>query len=287
MCLRIGPPVDGPGSRYAPDRPGLRSVGYYPGPAMTDVAPFLVLGLLVAVVSAVRGVWSPCGLSMVSSITPMTEAGRNHRYGVTAAWFVIGAVIGGACLGGAAALGAAGLGAAGTGVELRLAIAAVVALATTSIDLGLTGIELPIFKRQVDDAWLRRYRGWVYGAGFGWQIGVGVATYIMTAGILLTVALAVLGAQPAAALAIGVVFGAVRGSAVYLARSATDPGRLAEVHARLEASAPVSRAAAAWVQVVAAAVLVALAWHPVAGVAVVGAALVLVRRPSTGLAFRP
>ena len=46
-------------------------------------------------ISAVRGVWSPCGLSMLSSITPMTEAGRGHRFASTATWFTVGGVVGG------------------------------------------------------------------------------------------------------------------------------------------------------------------------------------------------
>ncbi|MGN6694239.1 MAG: hypothetical protein ACTHN0_08680, partial [Aquihabitans sp.] len=128
---------------------------------------FLVLGLLVATVSAIRGVWSPCGLSMLSSITPMTEAGRGNRFATTAAWFAVGGVVGGLSLGVLAAGGAAVVALADLSVAARWGIAAVAALATASIDLGVFGIELPIFKRQVNDAWLRRYRGWVYGAGFG------------------------------------------------------------------------------------------------------------------------
>src|SRR5262245_28638289 len=50
-----------------------------------------VLGVVVAVAAAVRSTWSPCGLSMLSSITPFGERSRGHRYSVTAAWFVVGA----------------------------------------------------------------------------------------------------------------------------------------------------------------------------------------------------
>ncbi|MBX3286197.1 MAG: hypothetical protein KF703_12690 [Actinobacteria bacterium] len=246
-----------------------------------------LLALPVAVVSAIRGIWSPCGLSMLSSLTPMTEAGRGNRFGVTAAWFATGGVAGGLSLGALAAAGAAGIDAVGLAPSTRLALGAVVALATAAVDLGLLGVELPIFKRQVDDAWLRRYRSWVYGAGFGWQIGFGVATYIMTAGVLLTIALALLTASPALALAVGGVFGLVRGSAVLIGRSATTPAALGAVHQRLEALAPASRAAAAWVQVLAAASLAALAWHPAAGVAVVGLALLATVRPTARLALRP
>ncbi len=235
-------------------------------------AALLALAVSVAVVSAIRGVWSPCGLSMLSSITPMTEAGRGHRFGATAAWFVAGSVVGGLCLGALAAGAAQGVAVLGLAVETRVALAAGLALITASVDLGVGGVDLPIFRRQVNDAWLRRYRSWVYGAGFGWQIGFGVATYIMTAGVFLTIGLAVLTASPLQPLAVGATFGLVRGSAVYLGRSATTPAALGRVHERLDAAAPATRAAAAGVQVVAAAVLASLAWHPLAGLAVLAAA---------------
>jgi hypothetical protein len=218
------------------------------------------LGLVVAAVSAIRGVWSPCGLSMLSSITPMTEAGRGNRFSVTARWFVVGGIVGGLSLGALAAGAAALVSLAELSTQVRWGIGAVLALATASIDLGIAGIELPIFKRQVNDAWLRRYRGWVYGAGFGWQIGFGVATYIMTAGVFLTIGLAVLGASPLAAVAIGATFGLVRGSAVYIGRSATTPAALGAVHARLDALGPTARLAALVVQLLAAVVLAGAAW---------------------------
>lgn len=231
----------------------------------------LLVALPVAVIAAIRGIWSPCGLSMLSSITPMTEAGRGNRFRTTAAWFLLGGVLGGLSIGTLAAGTGAMLGLADLPSSTRLGIGAVAALVTASIDFGLLGIQLPIFKRQVDDAWLRQYRSWVYGAGFGWQIGFGVATYIMTAGVFLVIALAVLTTSPLEAITIGVTFGFVRGSAVYLGRGATTPAALGLVHERLDAAGPLARDLAAWVQVAAAAVLGALAWHP-AVAAVVGAA---------------
>ena len=234
------------------------------------------LGLLVAAVSAVRGVWSPCGLSMLSSITPMTEAGRGNRFAVTARWFLVGGIVGGLSLGAIAAAGAALVRVADLSQPTRWGIAAVAAAITAGIDLGAFGIELPIFRRQVNDAWLRRYRSWVYGAGFGWQIGFGVATYIMTAGIFLTIALAVLGASPVGALAIGATFGLVRGSAVFIGRSATTPAALNDVHARLDALAAPSRAAALGVQLLAAVVLATAAWGPIGGGVVVVSAVIAV-----------
>ena len=247
----------------------------------------LILALAVAAVSAVRGIWSPCGLSMLSSITPMTEAGRGNRFGVTAAWFLVGGIVGGLTLGAVAAGAAALVSLADPSDAVRYGVAAVAAVATSAIDLGVAGIELPIFKRQVNDAWLRRYRSWVYGAGFGWQIGTGVATYIMTAGVFLTIALAVLTASPVAALAIGATFGVVRGSAVYLGRSATTPAALNEVHERLDRFSGPSRAAAAGIQVVAATFAAALAWGPIAAIMVVALAGLAIVATGTGRRAAP
>ena len=62
-----------------------------------------VLALLVAAAAAVRSTWSPCGLSMLSTITPFGERGKGHRYAATCAWFVLGATAGGLALGALAA----------------------------------------------------------------------------------------------------------------------------------------------------------------------------------------
>ena len=215
----------------------------------------VVLALLVGAISAIRGVWSPCGLSMLSSITPMTEAGRGHRFSYTASWFMVGGVVGGLSIGALAGIIAAAIDASGLSETTLLGVGAGVAVITAMIDLGVGGVSLPIFKRQVNDAWLRRYRPWVYGAGFGWQIGFGLATYIMTAGVILTVALAALSASPVAAVAIGGFFGLVRGSAVWIGRSGKTPQALGQIHDRLDSLAPVSRAGAAAIQVFAAVAL--------------------------------
>lgn len=150
-----------------------------------------VLAAVTAVAAAARSTWSPCGLSMLSTITPMAERSRGRRWGLTAAWFVLGATLGGATLGLLAVAGAALMGATGAGTALTLGLAATAALVTASMDLGV-GTQMPHHRRQVDEVWLDQYRSWVYGLGFGWQIGTGLATYIMTAAVYLTVVLAAL-----------------------------------------------------------------------------------------------
>ena len=135
-----------------------------------------VTAVLVALAAATRGVWSPCGLSMLTSINPVSERGRNHRFGVTAGWFIIGGVLGGATLGLGAAILALVVRSTGIGLEARLATGAALAVLATLLDLGILGVTMPVIRRQVNERWLDEFRGWFYGVGFGWQIGVGVAT---------------------------------------------------------------------------------------------------------------
>ena len=242
----------------------------------------VIVATLVALAAAVRSTWSPCGLSMLSTITPLSERAKGHSYRSTASWFVVGATAGGLTLGAVAALGAASLHALGpTPLELGLLAAAAASVAALS-DLAIRGLTLPIHRRQVNERWLDHYRPWVYGAGFGWQIGVGLATYITTAAVYLTVVLAALTANPLAALAIGTCFGLVRGLAVFLTRSITATPELLAFHRRLAAAAPRARRVVVATEIGAAALVAAAVWIP-AGVlvlAVLGGAAVASRAPA-------
>ena len=183
-------------------------------------ATFLVLAALVTIVAAARSTWSPCGLSMLSAMTPLAEHGRGHRFGPTAAWFLRrrdrrwrdarrrrGSARGRhrrtRSLDG------------GRGVDRRGARSHVAAS-----DARLAGFELPRHSRQVNEDWFGAYRRWVYASGFGWQIGVGLATYITTAAVYLTIAVAALTGEPLVALVLGVAFG-FRARAGDLPRPAT------------------------------------------------------------------
>jgi len=244
----------------------------------------VLLALIVAVAAATRSTWSPCGLSMLSTITPMAEQSRGHRYGATATWFVLGAGLGGLTLGGAAALAATGVSALDPSTTVTVGAAAVLAALAALVDAGAFGRTPPFFRRQVDDAWLATYRAWVYGGGFGWQIGVGLATYIMTAGVVLTALLAVLTASPAQALLVGLVFGLARGLVVLLGARITSPGALGAVHRRLDALEAPVRWGVVGVQVAVAVVAGVVAWGPLAALVVlVGCAVALAVRLPLGL----
>jgi hypothetical protein len=196
---------------------------------------WIAIGL--ATLAAIRGMWSPCGLSMLTSLNPMAERSRGYRFATSAGWYVAGALAGGAALGLGCALGAWGIAAIGWSTSTRTALAAGLALIGFVSDARLFGRSLPDHPRQVNERWLRTYRRWLYASGFGAQIGFGFATYIMTAAVYVVAGLAILTASPLAALLIGLSFGAVRGLSILLAADLSTSDRLLRRAQRLDASA--------------------------------------------------
>ena len=200
------------------------------------VFPVVWAAVVVATAAAVRSTWSPCGLSMLSTITPVSERAKGHSYRSTASWFVVGAIAGGATLGAVMSLLAMGvhaLPATPAGLEVAALVAALVAAVS---DAGVAGVRLPNHRRQVNERWLDHYRPWVYGAGFGWQIGSGVATYITTAAVYLMIVLGALTGAPVVAFLVGTLFGLLRGLAVLLTRNQTSPTLLRAFHRRFVAA---------------------------------------------------
>jgi hypothetical protein len=194
--------------------------------------------LAVSVVAAARGTWSPCGLSMISAINPLSERSRGYRYWLTTLWFIAGSMAGGAGLG----LGGAVLAALLRPLPDRAALllAGAGCLVALAADLRVAGFQLPLHPRQVNELWLMRYRRWLYAAGFGVQIGVGFATYIMTAATYLVLVLAGLTGSPALAISAGLLFGLVRGLAVLLSSRCRTAAALHRLHARLSGLEPAS-----------------------------------------------
>jgi hypothetical protein len=214
-----------------------------------------VLATLVAAAAAARSTWSPCGLSMLSTITPVTERAKGHSYRSTASWFVVGAVAGGATLGAVMAALAVGVRSFHLSPGALGVSALVAALVAGVSDSGVDGLRVPIHRRQVNERWLDQYRSWVYGAGFGWQIGTGLATYITTAAVYLMVVLGALSTSPAVALAIGCGFGLCRGLAVFLTARITTPTRLRDFHRRFTQAGPIVGRVATTTELLAAATL--------------------------------
>ena len=144
---------------------------------------------------------------MLASIHPLGERARGQRFGITVAAYTVGSVLGGATYGGVlSVLGRALLG--GDSGAAALTVLAVAALAAAALDHA--GIMVPSWHRQVNEDWLAEFRGWVYGLGFGYQLGLGVVTIVTTASVYLTGLAALLTADPPAGLGIGVAFGLAR-----------------------------------------------------------------------------
>ncbi|TMJ97064.1 MAG: hypothetical protein E6G67_03520 [Actinobacteria bacterium] len=106
-------------------------------------------------------------------------------------------------------------------------------LALAALELGRGRLLLPTVRRQVNEEWLHRYRGWVYGAGFGLQLGIGVATIVTAAAVYAALLCALLVASPALGAMIGGVFGAVRGLTPLAAARVRTPAQLVAVDAVL------------------------------------------------------
>ena len=256
---------------------------------MGDITTLLAgTAAVIAVCAAARGTWSPCGISMLSSITPMAERGRGHRFRPTATWFVVGAFTGGLTLGLVAAALAAGVRAAHLHPTTLAALGTAAAVLAAASDGHVARFALPIHRRQVNERWLDQFRPWVYGAGFGWQIGTGLATYIKTAAVYLMIVLLALAGDPWVALGVGALFGLVRGLAVLLGRRITTFDALARLHRRMAELDGPSVAAVVAVEL-AAAVLCGWLTSPgiAAAVALPAAAVALRRARVSGRAQPP
>lgn len=227
-----------------------------------------VLALVTAVVAGACSSWSPCGRSMLSTLTPLARRGRGQSYPATAAWFIAGSLSGGACTG--SLLGGLATLTSSLSPKLTVAGAAAAAIVAAASDARLGGVALPFHRRQVNERWLDRFRPWVFGSGFGWQIGTGFATYITTAGLYLMAVLAVLSGNPLSAAGAGLTFGAVRGLAVLAGRSITDTAGLVAFHRRFDAiEASVRRTM--------------IGWEAASAIAALGAWTALVFAPADGV----
>jgi len=142
---------------------------------------------------------------MLASITPLGERGRRSNWRVTVSAFLLAATAAGAAAG--ALLGA--LRAVALPAHPRLAVL-LVAIAVAVVLDGLPR-SVPGPRRQVDERWLDEYRGWVYGAGYGAQLGLGVTTVVSSAATYVALLAAFLTASaPAGAVILG-CYGALRG----------------------------------------------------------------------------
>ena len=175
---------------------------------------------------------------MLASITPLGERGRGRRWAVTATAYVVASTAGGLSVG--AVLGWLGS-LFGVGVVPSRAAAVTVVLGAAAVDSF--ALRLPTTRRQVNEDWLVRYREWVYGTGFGFQLGMGVVTIVTSAAVYATMLLAVVAGSPVAGATIGATFGLVRALPVLAMAKIDGAAASRHFHRRMQGAGPWSRRA--------------------------------------------
>ncbi len=162
---------------------------------------------------------------MLSSIHPLGERARNNRWPVTVGWFTMASTVTAATVGGV-------LGWVGTAIpwseSVRLWVIAVMALAAGVLDLAK--VRAPGPERQVNERWIGHYRGWVYGAGFGAQLGAGFATYVVSWGVYAVLLAELLAGSAFSGAVIGAAFGFGRSLSVLATFWIDRPSRLSAFH---------------------------------------------------------
>src|SRR5262245_39133411 len=193
---------------------------------------------------------------MLASINPLGERARGSRYWISVTAYVIGSGLGGLAIG--AAVGALGLALASAApIDDGITLWFVAALAAGACVVEVLGLPVPSIRRQVNEAWLGSYRGWVYGLGFGFQLGLGVTTIVTTASLYVVLLVAVAAGSLDAGIVIGATFGLVRALPILTTARVRDPRSLRLVLSRLSARASRARhATAVAVAVMAAAAVV-------------------------------
>ena len=151
---------------------------------------------------------------MLGSITPLGERGRGRNFSTTIVALTAGSMLGGATC--AIALWILiHYASTASGVSLsdrdRLGALGILCVVAGMVDTGLR-IPIPRPTRQVNRGWLTTYRGWVYGVGFGVQLGMGFVTIVSTAATYVVFVGASIAPSALAAGTVGSVYGLTRAS---------------------------------------------------------------------------
>ncbi len=179
---------------------------------------------------------------MMGSITPLGQRARGSRFWPTATAYVVASASAGALVG--AVLGFVGLPLARTlPWTARIALLVAAVFLGLAADLGIGGLRLPSVRRQVNEEWMLRYRGPVFGAGFGFQLGAGFVTIVTASAIYAALFSELLvGGVPRAAL-IGLVFGTLRALPILAVAGVRERSQLGRVQGGLSRwGGPVRRA---------------------------------------------
>jgi hypothetical protein len=173
---------------------------------------------------------------MLGSITPLGERSRGRTWAITVSWYVAGSTAAGAgagwLLGWLGWAVSRGIGLGIPGRSALFALAGVIA-AGAVLDAKLGGTRLPTIGRQVNEDWLQRYRGWVYGVGFGFQLGLGMITIVTISAVYAAFAAALLTGSPSGGAAVGGAFGLIRAATVFGGARVRRTDQLVDLDGRL------------------------------------------------------
>jgi hypothetical protein len=147
---------------------------------------------------------------------------------VTVTAFALGAIAAAAAAG--AVLGELGALAGVDGVSTRARVAILAGALAVAIAIDASGRAVPGPRRQVDERWLDRYRGWVYGLGYGSQLGLAMTTVVSSAATYVALVAAFLSAGAAEGAIILGCFGAVRGLTPLAAAHVRSQRQLLDLH---------------------------------------------------------
>ena len=149
-----------------------------------------------------------------------------------------GSLIGGLALG-------ISLGALGAlfpiGAQLRVSLLIVLTFAAAQLDSGQVRVVLPTPRRQVSDAWLVRYRSWVYGIGFGLQLGLGVVTIVETWAMYLVLMSEALSGSLIFGAVLGLTFAFTRSLPILLVGRVRSTNQLSGIYGHLKRTEALSR----------------------------------------------
>lgn len=155
---------------------------------------------VAALAAGIAGTWSPCGLSMIWTLSPVDHdhGARRARSGALA--LTAGCIAGGTGLfAGVAALGGA------LWSDARVT-AGTVALAAALLDLRGLPV-LPQVRRQVPEPWRRHAPLEIAAGAYGVLLGLGFTTFVMSYALWGLALVAMLVADPALGIPLGAAFG--------------------------------------------------------------------------------
>lgn len=173
---------------------------------------------------------------MLTSISPLGERARGNTWWLTLGWLTLGAVSGGAILGGL--LGTFGQLLPVAPGDWQLVAPAVSGIAAAGWDLA--GRRFPV-RRQVNEDWLSAFRRWVYGFGYGIQLGIAPMTVVSTGLVPLLMLTMFIGVDPRAGLVMGVLFGGTRALSLAVNRRVRTADDLRRLHRRMDQLAEPAR----------------------------------------------